>query len=183
MFRLDERQRTECSTASKPLLSVFYSCSMPPCASPGRSSSRQEAAFSTAADTDTRSVLVCGYTASDTSVCTAGPARAPAPIAVTTEDDALLRCSRNVPASTLRAVIRDRSDGYPYAIHVNGLSAQPMPASRAGDATRLAQAWIKRGYRVDMGLMQVDSAKFSDLGYSVRDMFDACTISERGRAY
>ena len=146
----------------------------------GPISSRQEAAFSTAADTDTRSVLVCGYTASDTSVCTAGPARAPAPIALTTEDDALLRCSRTVPASTLRAVIRIESDGYPYAIHVNGLSAQPMPASRAGDATRLAQAWIKRGYRVDMGLMQVDSANLSDLGYSVRDMFDACTNIRAG---
>jgi type IV secretion system protein VirB1 len=146
----------------------------------GPISSRQEVASSTAAGTDTRSVLVCGYTASGTSVCTAGPAPAPEAIAPTTEDDALLRCSRTVPSSTLRAVIRIESNGFPYAIHVNGLSMQPMPVSRARDATRLAQAWIERGYRVDMGLMQVDSANLGALGYTVRDMFDACTNIRAG---
>jgi hypothetical protein len=129
---------------------------------------------------DDRSVLECGYTAAGVSVCIAGPVSAPESVAPTMADNTLLRCGHTVAPTTLRAVIRVESDEHPFAIHVNGLSPQPAPVSRAGEATRLAQTWIARGYRVDMGLMQVDSANLTTLGYSVRDMFNACTNIRAG---
>ena len=93
---------------------------------------------------------------------------------------ALLACGSSVDPSTLRAIMRVESGGRVYAINVNGAPSQPSPASSAADATAEAQAWIARGYSVDLGLMQVNNRNLQSLGFTVAQMFDPCTNIQAG---
>jgi len=110
------------------------------------------------------------------------PKVAPAPHAASTTDaeGALMACGSSVEPTTLRAIMRVESGGHAYAINVNGVAMQPPPAATAAEATAVAQAWIARGYSVDMGLMQVNSRNLSSLGFSVAQMFDPCTNIQAG---
>jgi hypothetical protein len=48
-----------------------------------------------------------------------------------------------------------------------------MPRS-ASSAFSIAEAQIKRGHSVDLGLMQINSANLAALGMTVQDAFDVC---------
>jgi type IV secretion system protein VirB1 len=88
---------------------------------------------------------------------------------------ALLACAVNVAPVTLAAVVRVESAGNPLALHVNGLAApQPHPTTVA-DAVDLAGRYIRLGYSVDLGLMQVNSRNLVALGFSIRQVLDPCT--------
>jgi type IV secretion system protein VirB1 len=87
---------------------------------------------------------------------------------------ALLACAANVAPVTLQAIIQVESGGNPLAINVNGVRVQPPPARDAGDAARIAEAYIVRGYSVDIGLMQVNSRNLAALGTTVERMLEPC---------
>jgi len=87
-----------------------------------------------------------------------------------------------VAPETLQAVIRVESGGDSLAVGVN-LPGQPAravhPASRA-EALAIVEDVLAQGGSVDLGLMQVNSRNLAWLGYSVADMFDACSNIRAG---
>jgi type IV secretion system protein VirB1 len=115
---------------------------------------------------------------------TAAPASPPAPALHTATpadpEAALLACGSSVDPSTLQAIMRVESGGRAYAINVNGAPTQPPPAATAAEAATEAQAWITRGYSVDLGLMQVNNRNLPSLGFTVAQMFDPCTNIQAG---
>lgn len=96
---------------------------------------------------------------------------------------ALAACAPNVSPVTLERVIARESGGQPYAVNVNGLPArlQPHPAS-ASEAVSVARVFIARGFRVDLGLMQITDRNLPGLGYSLEQIFDPCTNIQAGGA-
>ena len=92
-----------------------------------------------------------------------------------------MACGSSVDPSTLRAIMRVESGAHVFAINVNGAPSEPPPASTAAEATAEAQAWIARGYSVDLGLMQVNNRNLQSLGFTVAQMFDPCTNIQAGR--
>ncbi len=95
---------------------------------------------------------------------------------------ALLACAANVAPVTLEAIVRVESGGNPLALHVNRLAApQPQPATVA-EAMHLADTYIRQGYSVDLGLMQVNSRNLTALGTSVEQVLDPCTNIRGGAA-
>ncbi len=95
---------------------------------------------------------------------------------------ALLACAVNVAPVTLEAVIKVESAGNPIALNINHLQGeQPRPIA-AMEAAMLARQYIARGYSVDLGLMQVNSAHLTELGLTVDQVLDPCTnIAAGGR--
>ena len=92
----------------------------------------------------------------------------------------LLACALNVAPVTLEAIVSVESGGNPLALHVNGLMGpQPHPATLA-DAVDLAERYIRLGYSIDLGLMQVNSRNLAALGYSIAQVLDPCTNIEGG---
>ncbi|HJU19337.1 MAG TPA: lytic transglycosylase domain-containing protein [Stellaceae bacterium] len=91
----------------------------------------------------------------------------------------LLACASNIAPATLEAVIAVESRGDPLALHVDGLRRQPHPAD-AAEAARIAGAYIRAGYTVDIGLMQVNSANLPVLGISVSQVLEPCTNIRAG---
>lgn len=87
-------------------------------------------------------------------------------------------CAPFAAETTIAAVIRVESGGNPFAVNINGGPA--VRASSLTEAVRIATAAIKAGFRVDMGLMQVDSANLSKLGATVPQMFDPCANIHAG---
>ena len=95
---------------------------------------------------------------------------------------ALLACAANVAPVTLDAVIAVESHGNPLAINVNHLpQPQPRPASVA-EAAMTAESYIRRGFSVDLGLMQVNSRNLPTLGVTVAAVLDPCTNIRAGGA-
>lgn len=95
---------------------------------------------------------------------------------------ALLACAANVAPVTLEAVVRVESGGDPLALHVNRLAGpQPHPATVA-DAVRLAERYIRQGYSVDLGLMQVNSRNLAALRTSIAEVLDPCANIRNGAA-
>jgi type IV secretion system protein VirB1 len=74
------------------------------------------------------------------------------------------------------------SGGDPLAIHVNGVRTQPEPATTAAEAVQLAEGFIRRGYSVDIGLLQVNSRNLAVLGTTVERVLDPCTNIRAGAA-
>lgn len=87
---------------------------------------------------------------------------------------ALLACAPHVAPATLQAMAWVESRDNPWAIHVNGIRAQPRPARDAQHAARAAETYIARGHSVDIGLMQVNSRHLATLGVTVAQMLDPC---------
>lgn len=84
------------------------------------------------------------------------------------------QCAPSVAVETLVSVVHAESHFNPYAIGVNakGVPA-PNPSDRAA-AVAAARSLIARGYNIDLGLGQINSANLRWLGLSVEDAFDPC---------
>lgn len=84
-------------------------------------------------------------------------------------------CAPHVHPNTLAAIVRTESRFKPFAIGVNygkpQLRRQPTNKQEAVEA---AKALIEKGYNIDMGLGQINSANMDWLGLSVEDAFDPC---------
>jgi len=84
------------------------------------------------------------------------------------------QCAPSVAVETLVSVVHTESHFNPYAIGVNAKGvAAPNPSDRAS-AVAAARSLIARGYNIDLGLGQINSANLRWLGLSVEDAFDPC---------
>lgn len=84
------------------------------------------------------------------------------------------QCAPSVAVETIVSVVYTESHFNPYAIGVNAKgvrSPQPVDRTSAAAAARLL---IARGYNIDLGLGQINSASLRWLGLSVEDAFDPC---------
>lgn len=83
-------------------------------------------------------------------------------------------CAPQVAVSTLAAVVRTESGYRPWAIGVNGkakLTRQPVSRE---EAIATAKWLIARGYNIDMGLGQINSANLKRYNVSVDEVFEPC---------
>lgn len=84
------------------------------------------------------------------------------------------QCAPQVAVSTLAAVVRTESGYRPWAIGVNGkakLARQPVSRE---EAIATAKWLIARGYNIDMGLGQINSANLKRYNVSVEEVFEPC---------
>ncbi len=95
---------------------------------------------------------------------------------------ALFACALNVAPATLEAVIRVESGGDELALHVNGLTRQPPRGRDANDVAGTAEDFIRRGYSVDLGLMQVNSRNLPALGLTISVVLEPCANIRAGAA-
>jgi type IV secretion system protein VirB1 len=84
------------------------------------------------------------------------------------------QCAPSVAPETLVSVVHAESKFDTLAIGVNarGVRAE-VPATPAA-AARIARSLIAKGYNIDLGLGQINSANLRWLGLSVEDTFDPC---------
>ncbi|MAK81855.1 lytic transglycosylase domain-containing protein [Phenylobacterium sp.] len=83
------------------------------------------------------------------------------------------RCAPTIAPETMLSVVQVESRFNPLAINVNG-AADPAPARTASEAIRTAEALIRQGRSVDLGLAQINSKNLAWLGMTVADAFDPC---------
>lgn len=99
-------------------------------------------------------------------------------------------CAPDVAPQTVQEIIRIESNGNPLAINVNrrqGQQAAPSPprAETAEQAAGIAREYIKAGYTVDMGLMQINSKNLHWLGIELDELtsiFSPCANIAAGAA-
>lgn len=84
------------------------------------------------------------------------------------------QCAPSVAPETLVSVVHTESKFDTLAIGVNarGIRAE-VPATPTA-AARIARSLIAKGYNIDLGLGQINSANLRWLGLSVEDTFDPC---------
>ena len=88
----------------------------------------------------------------------------------------LQQCAPRVAPVTMAAVVQTESGGWPWTIDVNGLpGGGSMRFNDQQAAITAATRYIRLGYKVDLGLAQVDSENLSWLGLSVQQAFNPCT--------
>lgn len=87
----------------------------------------------------------------------------------------LQACAPEVAPVTMAAIIGTESSGWPWTINVNGLPDGAMRFSTKQAAITAATRYIRMGYKVDMGIAQVDSENLSWLGLSVQQAFNPCS--------
>lgn len=84
------------------------------------------------------------------------------------------QCAPSVAPETLVSVVHAESKFDTLAIGVNARGVRPeIPATPAA-AARIARSLIAKGYNIDLGLGQINSANLRWLGLSVEDTFDPC---------
>lgn len=83
-------------------------------------------------------------------------------------------CARHVSPVTMSAIIQGESGGYPWTINVNGLPNGSMHFPNKQAAIHAATHYIRMGYKVDMGIAQIDSENLSWLHLSIPQVFDPC---------
>lgn len=93
---------------------------------------------------------------------------------------ALLACAVNIHPVTTKAVISVESGFDPLALNINGWAGPKPHPSSVEDAARIARSFIDRGYRVDIGPMQIDSDNLRKLGVTVEQVLDPCKNLEVG---
>ena len=86
----------------------------------------------------------------------------------------LQQCTPAVAPVTMAAIVQTESGGWPWTINVNGLPDGSMRFSTKQAAIAAATRYIRMGYKVDMGIAQVNSENLSWLGLSVRQVFNPC---------
>ena len=80
-----------------------------------------------------------------------------------------------VSPQTLMAIVRTESTFKPWSIGVNGGARLKKQPATKEEAISTARDLISRGYNIDMGLGQINSANLQKLGLSVENVFDPCT--------
>ncbi len=90
------------------------------------------------------------------------------------------QCAPEVALSTMQAVIRTESGFNPNALNVNGKARLARQPRSRTEAASWAQWLIARGYSVDMGLMQINSANLARLGLNANTIFEPCRNLQAG---
>jgi type IV secretion system protein VirB1 len=83
-------------------------------------------------------------------------------------------CAPGVAPQVLRAIIGTESGFDPLALHVNGNIRLRSPPTTAAQAAIWSDWLIRRGYSVDMGLMQINSRNLAVLNLTPAAAFDPC---------
>lgn len=83
-------------------------------------------------------------------------------------------CAPQVHPKTMDALVQVESNGRVLALNVNRLRPQSLQPATADAAAQAAEAWIARGYSVDIGLGQINSRNLAALGLTVRAALDPC---------
>ncbi len=94
--------------------------------------------------------------------------------------DLVIQCAPNVSPVTMEAIIRVESNGNPLALNVNRVRVQPVVPKTAPEVAKVAADWIARGFSVDLGLAQINSANLPKLGLTVEQVLDPCTNIKAG---
>lgn len=84
------------------------------------------------------------------------------------------QCAPNVAPATIAAIVQTESQGFEWALNVNGLGRKIVPTSRE-QAVVLARHYIAKGHSVDLGLGQINSRNMKALGLTWDNVFDPCT--------
>jgi type IV secretion system protein VirB1 len=84
-----------------------------------------------------------------------------------------LRCGPAIAPSTLASIARTESGFEPLSINDNTTRTNGSPATR-DIAVQIASKLLDAGHSVDIGIMQINSAKFAMLGLTLEDAFDPC---------
>ncbi len=83
-------------------------------------------------------------------------------------------CAPWVAHQTLAAIVKTESAFRPLAIGVNGgTKLARQPASKE-EAVATANWLLERGYNIDLGLGQINSANLKKTGLTVEDAFEPC---------
>lgn len=72
------------------------------------------------------------------------------------------------------AIVKVESGGNPFAINVNGSRRLARQPKSKGEALAWSEWLINRGYSIDMGLTQVNSANLARLRTNIHAMFEPC---------
>ena len=85
------------------------------------------------------------------------------------------QCAPNVAPQTVAAIVQTESQGYPFALNVNG-ARQPARQMNAAAAATTAKRYVAAGYSVDLGLGQINSRNMRRLGLTWETVFDPCML-------
>ena len=83
-------------------------------------------------------------------------------------------CAPSVAPETLTAIAHVESGLRTLAIHANGPGGGTILPTTRQEAIERAQALLREGRSIDIGLMQINSRNLGWLGLSVEDAFDPC---------
>jgi len=83
-------------------------------------------------------------------------------------------CAPGVAPETLAAIARTESGLRTFAIGINGPGSSAIVPATRGEAIERAEALLRAGRSIDLGLMQINSRNLGWLGLSVEDAFDPC---------
>lgn len=86
----------------------------------------------------------------------------------------VIDCAPQVAPVTMMAIVRVESGGNPLAMNVNGKNRLVRQPQSREQAIAWSEWLISRGYSVDMGLAQVNSANLRRLNVSAAELFDPC---------
>ena len=84
------------------------------------------------------------------------------------------RCTPDAPAQPLAAIVREASGFEPLAIRADGDRPVALQGTSRADAIELATEFVIAGYRVRVGLAQIDTRDLDALGLTLADGFDPC---------
>ena len=82
-------------------------------------------------------------------------------------------CAPAVHPATALAVVAHESGGNPWTVGINGAHASSQPTTRQ-QAVSLATTMLAKGYSVDVGYAQINSATLKKLGLSIEQGFEPC---------
>lgn len=91
-------------------------------------------------------------------------------------------CSGPVAPGLMALIVAHESGGHPWAINVNHMANGSMVFQSKAAAVAAATHYIRLGYKVDMGLAQVDSENLGMLGLNISRVFNPCTNVKAGAA-
>ena len=83
-------------------------------------------------------------------------------------------CAPNVAPATLQALVQTESNFQPLAIGIVGPVRLQRPARSVAEAVATAQWLLARGYRIDLGLGQINAANWARTGLPLADAFEPC---------
>lgn len=84
------------------------------------------------------------------------------------------QCAPSVAPETLVSLVHAESRFDTLAIGVNARGVRAPTRDNPAAAARIARSLITRGYNIDLGLGQINSANLRWLGLSVEDAFSPC---------